>query len=69
MEQSLEVEQGRSLMLSRKRTGPRTVPCGIPDLGLLGVDKHPLPEHAAVYPSKPMTSIVKLCSKNPDSIT
>ena len=37
----LWVDSGRSLIKIRKSTGPRTVPCGIPDFGVSGADVAP----------------------------
>ena len=37
----LWVDSGRSLIKIRKSTGPRTVPCGIPDFGVSGADVVP----------------------------
>ena len=41
IEHWLWVDSGRSLIKIRKSTGPRTVPCGIPDFGVSGADVVP----------------------------
>ena len=44
IEHSLGIDRGRSLIYTRKRIGPRTIPCGMPDLGACHSDSlwHPL---------------------------
>ena len=41
IEHSLGIDRGRSLIYTRKIIGPRTVLCGMPDLGACGNDRRP----------------------------
>ena len=51
IEHRLWVESGRSLIKIRKSTGPRTVPCGIPDFGVSGADAVPSKRtHCSLFP-------------------
>ena len=43
IEHSLGIDRGRSLIYTRKRIGPRTVPCRMPDMGPVAMTGiHPL---------------------------